>query len=55
MSKWNNCDGEFLRKPEEMKSLYVLKQAASVLPIIKAFLLCPSSYLGSKNLQEKSQ
>ena len=45
--KWNTCDEEFLGKLEELKSLDVSKQAASVLSTIQAFMSCPSSFIGS--------
>ena len=51
MSKWNHNNEESLGKLEELKSLDVLKQAASILPIFQAFVSCPSLFTESRNCQ----
>ena len=51
MSKWNHHNEESLGKIEELKSLDVLKHAASILPTIQAFVSCPSLFIESRNCQ----
>ena len=55
MNKLNTCDKEFLGKPEELKYFNVLKQAASFLQIIQAFMSHPSSLLELLNCQRNPQ